>query len=207
MYKVDKYEVTDLNILYSVIEKYPFATVLSAVDGDPFVNHLPITAEKLSDGKLRLLGHMSTRNPQWRYFESGAKALIAFNGPNTYINPNWYTENDVPTWNYISVHAKGSVQLIKDYKGLLEILKKTTDQMNHMYSEKWDFYLPPDLQSESDVTNSIIGFELIPTQLIGKFKLSQNRNWEDQKNVIAGLSARSDEESQQVAKWMSKLTK
>lgn len=185
------------------MEKYPFATVISVVDGEPFVNHLPINAEKLSDGKIRLLGHMSTRNPQWRYFESGANALIAFNGPNTYINPNWYTENDVPTWNYISVHATGAVRLIKDYKGLMEILRKTTDQMNSMYSEKWDFYLPPDLQSESDVTNSIIGFEVIPNKIIGKFKLSQNRSTQDQQNIIVGLAAREDEASQLVAKWMS----
>lgn len=205
MYKIEKFEVRDPKILSSILEQYPFATVTSIAEGKPFVNHFPITPESLPDGRLKLLGHMSLRNPQWRHIEAGSPLLIAFTGPHTYVNPSWYVENDVPTWNYIVVHASGRAKLVADFEGLVEVLKKTTAHMNRINKDQWDFLLPSDLERESDLLSAIIGFEIIPDELIGKFKLSQNRTQADQSRVISGLRQRNDEGSRGIADWMSKL--
>ena len=65
MYKVKEYEVRDVSILSDVIETHPFATVTTVNEGKAFVNHLPISGEITTAGKLLLIGHMSRHNPQW----------------------------------------------------------------------------------------------------------------------------------------------
>lgn len=206
MYKVAKFEVTDEKILFDVIEKHPFATVITIFNGEPFVNHLPITIERTPDGKINLLGHMARRNPQWSHIKAGAPVMMSFQGPHTYVNSSWYEEDDVPTWNYIVVHASGPASLVESYQGLTDILKKTTDHMNHIYPDQWDFSLPWDLEAEDDLTAAIVGFQMRPIKLEGKFKLSQNRSTEDQKRVIAGLKNRPDEFSREIARWMEERT-
>ena len=100
MYRVPHYEVRDVAILHEMMEKRPLATVTSVFQEKPFVNHLPITMEGTSDGKLRLFGHMSRHNPQQEHIQDGSDLNIAFVGPHAYFNPSWYVERDVPTWNY-----------------------------------------------------------------------------------------------------------
>src|SRR5262245_28272729 len=107
MYRVQRFEMRDVDTLMAVIEKYPFATVTSIHDGKPYVNHLPVTAEVSPSKDVKLLGHMSRSNPQWQHMRQGSELTVAFQGPHAYINPGWYVENDVPTWNYAVVHVNG----------------------------------------------------------------------------------------------------
>jgi len=204
MYRIPQYEVNDIAVLRSVIEKYPLATVTSVFEGKPHLNHLPISADITSSGKIHLIGHMSRHNPQWKHIRDGSELNVAFLGPHAYINPGWYTENDVPTWNYVSVHATGKATLIESYPGLLHILKQLTDHMNRTHRDQWDFFIPEDLASERDLTGAIIGFEMTPDNVVGKFKLSQRRSKEDQRRVMEALHLRHDESSKQLGAWMSK---
>ncbi len=151
-----------------------------------------------------LWGHMSRRNLQWETFKSDSEITVAFHGPHSYINPSWYTENDVPTWNYIAVQIRGRPTLIEDPKGLIKILKKTTEHMNSINEDQWDFYIPSDLSSPDELTSAIIGFLIHPTDIVGKFKLSQNRSLNDRKGVIHGLEKRSDDFSKSIRTWMLK---
>lgn len=201
MYSPEKFEVRDPEVLFPAMEKHPFATVTTVTDGAPFVNHLPITPTKSLDGRIRLLGHMSRRNPQWQHILAGSKVVIAFHGPHTFINPSWYKKHDVPTWNYIAIHSSGDAKVIEDLDGLLQILEKTTEHMIRTSKEKWDFAIPEDLQGQN-LTRAIVGFEMFPSQLIGKFKLGQNRSVADRQGVIEGLQKRTDENSREIAKWM-----
>ena len=204
MYKVKEYEVRDVSVLRDVIEKHPFATVTSVDNGKAFVNHLPITGKMTAAGKLLLIGHMSRHNPQWQHIRDGSEVLIAFQGPHAYINPSWYTENDVPTWNYVVVHATGTATLVEDYAGLIRILKLQIDHMNRIHEDQWTFFLPDDLKAERDLTSSIIGFEMLPDEFTGKFKLSQRRSKEDQIRVTEALGSRRDESSRGLRQWMLK---
>lgn len=198
-------EVRYPSLLVPLMEKFPFATVSSVSLDQPFINHLPITLDKLPDGRLTLIGHMSRKNPQWKHFRDGSRAVIAFHGPDAYVNPSWYVENDVPTWNYIAIHAVGSPTVVEDCAGIIAILQKTTDHMNRINTDQWKFSIPPDLKNEADLTSAIVGFRMVPEQLMGKFKLSQNRSRQDQMGVIDGLRQRTDERSHAIAQWMMKL--
>jgi len=54
--------------------------------------------------------HLVRSNPIARALPS--KAVIAVQGPDSYISPDWYSVDDqVPTWNYIAVHLRGRLEL------------------------------------------------------------------------------------------------
>jgi len=195
--------VTDTSKLLQIITQYPLATVISCLEGAVEISHLPIVAEVLSDNRLKLSGHLSTRNPQWSHLKRGASITLIFNGPNAYVNSSWYTVNDAATWNYVTVQAAGVPELEESYEGLVDILKSTTNLVNHLYEDQWEFYIPEDLQSEADLTSVIGGFTLEPLKLSGRFKLSQSKSLADQKRIIQGLSQRPDQGSHQIASFMS----
>ncbi len=49
--------------------------------------------------------------------------LSYFHGPHCYISPSWYeTEKAVPTWNYVTVHVSGEVELQEDENELMSSL-------------------------------------------------------------------------------------
>lgn len=200
----NKYQipVSETAILLEVIKKYPLATVITYLNESIQVSHLPVVAEIQSNGKIKIRGHLSTRNPQWQHLKSGAQMMLVFNGPNSYINSSWYEVNDVSTWNYISVQAEGSPLLENTYEDLLDILKATTNLANWLYKDQWEFYIPDDLKSEADLVNSIGGFSLEPKKLSGKFKLSQSKSLDDQKRIIKELNLRDDENSKLIARFM-----
>jgi len=195
--------VHDPYCLLEIINRYPLATVISHLPGSMEISHLPIAVEFSSNRKIILQGHLSTRNPQWHHFKSGATLTLVFNGPNAFINSNWYKVNDVSTWNYISVQAQGLPVLEESYEGLIRILKATTNMTNRLYKDQWDFHIPDDLKTETSLTNAIGGFYLEPEKLSGKFKLSQSKSHEDQKNIINELSLRDDENSRLIAHFMN----
>lgn len=129
--------------------------------------------------------------------------ILLFNGPNTYVNSSWYQVNDVSTWNYVTVQVEGVPALEESYEGLLDILKATTDLANNLYDDQWEFYVPEDLKSETELIGAIGGFSLEPKKWTGKFKLSQSKSLEDQKRIIKELNLRKDENSRLIAKLMT----
>ena len=103
MYLPKRFKNGDLQKSISIIEKYPLETVISVTEAGPFVSHLPLVAEN-QESQLTLYGHLARANPHWKLLDR-RDVYVVFNGPNAYITPTWYAENDVPTWNYAVVHA------------------------------------------------------------------------------------------------------
>lgn len=195
--------VSEQSLLLDIINSYPLATVITHDGNSIEISQLPVVVEIKKDGELSIKGHLSTRNPQWSHLKKGATMVLVFNGPNTYINSSWYKVNDVSTWNYISVQAEGLPELLDGYEDLIDILKATTELANRLYKDQWDFFIPDDLKSESDLIGAIGGFSLQPKKLAGKFKLSQSKSLEDQKIIIKELNLRDDENSKLIAKFMA----
>ncbi len=202
MYVPPAFRVEDQDRAHALIDEFPFATLIAVEDGRPSVNHLPLLLQRDPAGNPRLLGHMAKRNPQWRLFESGAKAFAVFHGPHAYVTPTWYEEHDVPTWNYAVAHVEGTVRLVRDFKGLTRILGKLSGRFESKEKAPWRFYLPDDLNDEAKLTEAIVGFEIEDLRIEAKFKLNQNRSEADQAGVRAGLGQRTDEQSLKVREMM-----
>lgn len=203
MYLPTHFTQNDLNLIYKVSKENSFVTLVSQDEkGEPFFNHAPVLVERTGD-QLKLIGHLSKRNPQISHFREKGQAKILVHGPHTYISPRWYTSGrDVPTWNYVAIHFSGQVKLVEDFQGLTSILKKTVDHFETPFSPPWPFDLPDDLADPSVLVSAITGFEFTVEKIDAKFKLSQNRPLEDRKGVIEGLGRQRDDLSQAVCKLM-----
>lgn len=203
MYRPDFFSVSQDKSL-ELIARFPLAELITVDSGgEVFANPVPLIASSGPGGGVRLRGHLSRRNPQWRHLSSRGSALAVFRGPDAYVTPSWYVSGrDVPTWNYAVVQARGRVRLIEEPEGLIEILRAQTDFFESKRSDPWKFELPGDLEDPRALAGAIIGFELDVTSLEAKFKLSQNRSREDRSAVIEGLREGPLDAAREVARLM-----
>lgn len=203
IYLPKHFEVKDRARTLQIIRDCPFATLVSVNEGAPVLNHLPLILDSPTENiGLRLLGHMSTRNPQASHLGQDGRVTAIFHGPHTYITPTWYVGREVPTWNYVVIHVSGRIRWIREFKPLISLLRKMTDAFEGDHANRWRFALPNDLQNEAELTSAIVGFEIDGESVESKFKLSQNRASEDREGVLRGLESRSDEMSRRVLELM-----
>ena len=143
----------------------------------------------LSFGVLR--GHVARGNPQWRDLSPDVEALAIFTGPQHFISASWYPSKtthgeEVPTWNYVAVHAYGKLRVIDDPNWLLTHLKSLVDRSERIVEKPWSVSdAPPDFIASQ--MRAIVGVEIAVTRVDGKWKVSQNRTDEDAAGVVAGL--------------------
>lgn len=201
MYNPARFNYTDKNEIFELMDHYPFATLVSVKDGEPFVSHVPLTP-KLEGEKIELIGHLARANPHWRLLKD-CRTKILFNGPHAYITPKWYAKNDVPTWNYEAVHVTGKIELVEDYDGLVACLKELTNHVERHWPSGWEFFVPEDLGKR--LAGSIVGFRVQVEDISFKKKLSQNKTGADRDGIFRGLEARGDDNSRAVLAEMRKL--
>jgi transcriptional regulator len=202
VYNPQRFKSEDTTEAFDLMDRNPFATVITVVDGKPFVSHLPLTPKKAGD-RIELIGHLARANPHWKSF-TNSQATVIFQGPHTYITPKWYVENDVPTWNYSTVHVTGKIELIESHDGIVECLKELTTHIERYWPSGWEFSIPDDLTSDI-LPKSIVGFRIKVDEINFKKKLSQNRSPADRAGVLKGLESRSDDNSRSVLTEMRKL--
>jgi len=176
---------------YTLIDAHPFATLITAVDGEPpRVSHLPL----LLDGEA-LVGHMARPNPHWQCFAQGS-TIAVFHGPHGYVSPRWYAEpaRSVPTWNYATVHIGGRPQLLPGGDDARDSLLKLTSR----FDPQWQ----ADPAMVDRLLPGIVAFRMPIASCQTKFKMSQNKTAEDRDCVIAGLLAAGTAEASGLARCM-----
>ena len=202
-YRPDYTKQKDPELIRWLMRQYPFATLLTVVEGIPHISHLPLVLFPIPGGH-QLVGHLSRANKHFEHLETHS-SLAIFHGPHTYINPGWYQSADVPTWNYCVVHADLRCRLDSSEKSTLEALRLLTQSITEMGYEPWEFAVPADLSNPKHLTKAIVSFRAEIINLEAKFKLSQNRSVKDISGVIAGLRQRDDKASSEVAQLMQDI--
>ena len=200
MYSPKLYREEDRQKILEFIRQNEFATLVLFDGEKPVASHLLV--EVVEDGeRVNIYSHMSRANPLWKLFESNHEALVIFQGPHTYISATWYDHVNVPTWNYISVHAYGRPSLVTDHDEMYALLGRLVErhEADHTYRMET---LPQDFVEKE--MKGIAAFKVEVTRLEAAFKLSQNRNDTDYQNIIIELEKREDELSTQVAQAMRK---
>lgn len=184
-----------------LMREYPFASLVSNDDdGFPFVTHLPLHLHE-QDGSLLLLGHCARANPHGRYLQARPEALVVFMGPHAYLSPSVYPDvQRVPTWNYLSVHARVRARLIDDADDKDRLLKHLIGDHEPAYAAQWRA-LPADYQQR--MMRGIVAFELEVIDLQCKLKLNQHRP-EAHAATFVQYSA-GDENERALADWMKQL--
>jgi transcriptional regulator len=192
---------TDGQEIVAFMQRYSFATIVTQVDGLPVATHLPFLIKKEND-KIILQAHFAKANPQWKEIE-GNTSLVIFTEPHAYISPNNYEKvENVPTWNYIAVHAYGKAHILEGVEQRAELLKHTINSFESAYLQQWEG-LPE--QYRLKMMNGIVAFEIEVTDLQAKKKLSQNRSELERENIIHTLNQSADTNEREIAAYMSKL--
>jgi transcriptional regulator len=190
---------TDTPRLHEFMRRNSFA-VLTTNDGPGLVaSHLPLLLEADVGPHGRLFGHMARANPQWRKVEG--EALAVFSGPHAYVSPTWYEEaGTVPTWNYVAVHAYGTLRVVEERDALMDILRRSVAAYEGPRPEPWPF--DESAPHVGKMLGAIVGFRIEITRLEGKWKLGQNHPEERRRKVARALAARPDEDSRAIAALM-----
>ncbi|MDH3713288.1 MAG: FMN-binding negative transcriptional regulator [Gammaproteobacteria bacterium] len=192
MYIPRHFQETDTQRLFAMVEKYSFAVLVSVVDGAPLITHLPLLLDR---ERQTLLGHLANANPQVDSLFDGRQTLAVFQGPHAYISPRWYASPNVPTWNYVAVHAYGCATRLDD-DGLADLLERLTASYE-TDGEPWrSALLPADRLRK--MRGAITGFELPIERLEGKYKLNQNRSLVDREGAINAVRNSGHEELAQL---------
>jgi transcriptional regulator len=183
------------------MQKYSFATLVTVATGVPSATHLPFVVEQ-REGKVVLISHLAKANPQADELLNG-KALVIFAEPHAYISPKHYEhEKNVPTWNYIAVHAYGTISLIEGAELKAALLEQTINFYEAAYLQQWQA-MPDDYKL--NMMKGIVGFEIVVDDLQGKKKLSQNRSETERENIITELSESQDSAGRDIAANMRSI--
>ena len=130
-------QLDHMDEIFALMEAYSFATVVTTDEqGLPFATHMPVLTNRSRGPYGTLISHIARANPQWRHFSKNEEVLVIFHGPHAYISPSWYTgEFNVPTWNYMAVHAYGRPRIVEEKETLQQML---TELVSHFEAD-----LPP----------------------------------------------------------------
>ena len=139
------------------------------------------------------------------------EVLVIFQGPQTYISPNWYASKRehgkvVPTWNYATVHAHGHARSIEEPQWLLDLVTRLTDTHEQGHAHPWKVDDAPADYVQS-MLRAIVGIEIAITRLEGKWKVSQNRPAADIPGIVEGLRSRDDEASLAMAELVERFAR
>jgi transcriptional regulator len=201
MYIPKYFKVTNFEEIREFIQMNSFGTLITTKKGKPIATHLPLQLINKGDDYY-ITGHMAFGNPQWRTFETCKDVLIIFQGPHAYISSSWYEQENVPTGNYQAVHVYGTAIILNE-----EELKQDLTMLLQKYEKHrknpvlWDKLSPQLLEKQ---LKGIVGFKIKVQEVQAAYKLSQNRNEEDYRNIIDQLEKEEDLNSHQLAEAMKK---
>ena len=163
MYIPAAFAESDLARLHDLIQQHSFGLLVSQHEGRPFASHLPILLDRKAGPSGTLIGHMARANPQWQS-AAGQEVLAVFSGPHAYISPTWYeADHVVPTWNYVAVHAHGTLSFRSDAAWLLENVRALTEKEEAANQTTWHVDdAPPEFVQ--NMMKAIVGVELTISQ-------------------------------------------
>jgi transcriptional regulator len=195
---------TDQATLLSFIQEHTVGMLVSVnTEGVPEATHLPFIVTEKGNGFF-LQTHLARANPQWRLLEQQTSVLVIFGGPSAYISPRWYDHINVPTLNYIAVHAYGKPTLITEPEAVYQLLKVQVEQFEKEHIGEYNIEkLPPDMLKSEMI--GLVGLEIPIERLEGNFKLSQNRDKANYENIIHELEKSDNTPTLEVAQAMKKI--
>ncbi len=200
MYVPAHFHQTDQDKLYEFIEQHSFALLVSRLHDEPFATHLPLLLDRSTGPLGTLVGHFARANPQWQ--ADDRNVLAVFSGPHAYISPTWYVaEHVVPTWNYLAVHAYGTLRLVESHEETVGVVKRLVGHYEQSQPRPWDFNAAE--QYFDKMARAVVAFHIEIARLEGKWKLSQNHPRERRENVVRALEGHTDENSQAIARLMA----
>jgi transcriptional regulator len=169
----------------------------------PIASSLPFVLKSTADGTPQIAFHVARGNPLARLADARTGWLLAVNGADAYVSPDWYVSPDqVPTWLYQAVHLTGPVRAMTEAELGLEL-----DALSAKF-ERWLAPKPPWTSAKvaagrmATLKKAIIGLVMTVEDIEGSFKLNQHKSDADHTAVMNALAHQQDPGSQEIARMM-----
>ena len=184
--------------LARIIRDHPLGMLVTHGADGLDADHIPFEFDPGAGTQGVLTGHVARANPLWqRAGAGGSPVLVVFRGAEGYISPNWYpskheAHRQVPTWNYEVVHAHGTLTVQDDERFVRGMVGRLTRRHEAGEPRPWKM-------SDSEpgfidtLLASIVGIEITVTSLVGKRKLSQNKDARNREGAMHALAERGHE--------------
>lgn len=208
MYTPTAFREARLPELHAAMHAIAFASLISTTDEGLQVSHVPLLLAPEEGPYGTLYGHVARANAHAACH--GAPSLAIFLGDHAYISAGWYPGKkthgkEVPTWNYVAVHAHGTLETFDQPAALRQLLNRLTDRHESSMAEPWKVAdAPPEYVDR--MLEAIVGLRLPIERLEGMWKLSQNRTAADRAGVLTALDAQDDEASRRMAEAIRKTS-
>lgn len=193
MYLPAHFEEQRPEVLCQLIDRHPLGLLITQGGGGLCADPVPFLFDPDSGPRGTLRAHVARANPVWREARRHVDTLVVFQGPQAYISPGWYAAKAehgkvVPTWNYVMVQARGQLRVIEDAAWLHALVSRLTTRHEAGLAQPWQVGDAPADYIEG-MLRAIVGIEIELTELIGKWKVSQNRSAADREGVAEALQA------------------
>jgi transcriptional regulator len=172
----------------------------------PIASSLPFYLSSAADGTPRAAFHVARHNPLVKLADGTTSWLLAVNGADAYVSPDWYVSPDqVPTWLYQAVHLTGTVRILSD--------DEVADQVDRL-SDKFENWLAPKKPWTSSkmtaarleaLKKAIVGLVMTVEDVEGSFKLNQHKSDADYTAISNALASQADAGSQHIAGLMREV--
>jgi transcriptional regulator len=201
MYKLPYFTEENEELVYDFMQKNSFAIITGINEDRPVATHVPLDIKKTGE-RIIFTGHMMKNTDHHRAFAQNENVLVIFTGAHCYVSASWYVKKEVAsTWNYIDVHAHGTIKFT-DEEGTRKIIENLTGQYELPESPAAFNKLP--VEYVDRLVKAIIGFTIEVSAIENVFKLSQNHEIKTRESIIENLTKRSDANSNEIAMEMKK---
>lgn len=202
MYLPEHFKSVDPAALQRIMREHPLAALVTHGEHGLDAEHLPFEYDPARGALGTLSAHVARANPLWQRCADGSPVLVIFRGAQAYISPNWYpskqvAHRQVPTWNYEVVHAHGHLRIRDDERFLRGLLARLTRHHEAGEPQPWKMSEAPADYIQALLRN-IVGIEVELSALLGKSKLSQNKDAADRQSAAAALERLGHHELAQV---------
>ena len=196
MYLPGHFEETRVDELQRVIREFPLGSLVVRGPHGLDANHIPFELDPTGADNGRLRAHVARANPLCTEAANGDEALVIFRAGDAYVSPNWYPSKheqhrQVPTWNYRVVHVHGRLTVRDDEKYVRGVVARLTRTHESATGDAKPWKMTDSSPDYIDaMVKAIVGLEIQITRIVGKFKLSQNRDERDRVAAAEELAAR-----------------
>ncbi len=194
MYIPAAFALTDPQELHRILREHPLGTLVTHSPQGLDADHIPFEFDPDAGPLGTLRAHVARANPVWQQVAAGSLVLVVFRGEQAYVSPNWYpskheAHRQVPTWNYEVVHAHGNFTAHDDERYLRGVVARLTRHHEVTEPKPWKMSdAPADYLAQ--MMGQIVGIEIAVTSLVGKSKMSQNKEARDRQGVAEAYEAR-----------------
>ena len=198
MYLPPHFAVADPRELERIVREHPLGMLVTHGDWGLDADHIPFEFDPAAGPLGTLTAHVARANPLWQRCSAADAVLVVFRGADGYVSPSWYPSKheqhrQVPTWNYEVVHAHGTLSVRDDERFVRGVVARLTRR--HEAGEPRPWKMSDSAPSFiDDMLGRIVGIEVAVTSLVGKRKLSQNKDARDRLGAAEALAARGQDE-------------